>query len=98
MARNNNRDRYIQEKCRSQSAENAKKADVYNMNDQLLTERENHFVQVYCNDLDISLKAFDFKDLQDEKVKERIEKFFKKRTDKWKVNKRRVDEDKKIIP
>ena len=63
MARNSNRDRYVQEKARSQSAENAKKSDVYDMNDQLLTERENHFVQIYCNDLDTSLKAFDFKEI-----------------------------------
>lgn len=48
--------------------------------------------------MDHSLKAFDFKGSEDEKVKERINKFFKKRVDKWKVNKRRVDEEKKIVP
>lgn len=98
MARNSNRDQYLMEQVRAQSAENTQKRHIYDNNTEIMKNQEHRYIQIYCDDLDQSNQAFKFKDTMNNKEKERIEKFFKKRTEKWKEHKYRVDEDKKRIP
>ena len=71
---------------------------VFNFSNEIYEEKEKNFIQVYCRDLDSSKKAFETKNELDSKTKERIEKFFKKRSEKWKGLKSRVDEQKRIVP
>ena len=64
----------------------------------MLNQKENHFIQLYGRDLDISEKAFQHKEKEEKKTKERINKCFKEKVEKWKNRKRRVEELKSEIP
>lgn len=63
-----------------------------------MNDNEMKFIQTYCKDLDISIKAFDHKEKESGKTKERLQKFFKDRVEKWHGLKHRVDEQKAEVP
>ena len=46
-------------------------------NEEIMNENEAKFIQTYCKDLDTSIKAFDHKEQECGKTKERLHKFFK---------------------
>ena len=60
----------------------------------ILKERENKFIQKFGKNETTSLKAFEHKEDENEKVKKRIREKLKKDNEKWLEEKRRIDEQK----
>lgn len=63
-----------------------------------MEENEHHHIQTYCKDLNTSGLAFQHKDKEKGKTKERLHKFFKERVEKWHELKHRVDDRKAEVP
>ena len=63
-----------------------------------MKEKEYNHIQKYGRNMDGSISAFKKKDEDNEKVKKRLEDFFKKKKETWKQCKRRVDAEKAETP
>ena len=55
-------------------------------------------MQTYGKDLETSVKCLAHKEKEAGKAKEKIHKFIKERVEKWEGLKRRVEEEKAIVP
>lgn len=57
----------------------------------IFTDRENHFIQKYGKNEATSIQAWKHIDSDCDKTKKRLTEFFKKRVEKWSMEKKRVD-------
>ena len=60
--------------------------------------RESQFIQKYADNEEAALAARKHKEEDEDKTKKRLTEFFKKRVERWSMEKHRVDERKAEVP
>lgn len=60
--------------------------------------RETQFIQKYANNEEGALTAWKHKEEDEDKTKKRLTEFFKKRVERWSMEKHRVDERRAEVP